>query len=209
MRKAGYAVFVFSLSLVGSFVYYYQQQGDYDFLSYFEWLQSLVRGIFVKIKGGAAQLGVPGAGNYMDIAASVVAGFETFSGKVYNDAGKMAIGYGHDIISGDGFNASSTITEADAYTLLLQDLDSADQCVNANVRVDLTDNQRAALLSLAYNIGCGAFSGSTLLSRLNAGDYDGAAAQFAVWNKSHVNGVLTTLQNLIDRRSQEAGLFQA
>ena len=45
----------------------------------------------------------------------------------------------------------------------------------------LNQNQFDALVSLSYNIGTSAFSGSTLVKKLNANDYHGAADQFDVW----------------------------
>lgn len=79
-----------------------------------------------------------------------------------------------------------------------------------------TAHQAAALLCLAYNIGVGLhdgikgdFADSTLLDRFNAGDIAPAADQFLVWNKAHVNGVLTTLPGLTKRRAAERLLFLA
>ncbi|EXA91352.1 phage lysozyme family protein [Acinetobacter baumannii 1267820] len=48
----------------------------------------------------------------------------------------------------------------------------------------LAQNQFDALVSLTYNIGSGVFKKSTLLKRLNKGEYQGAADQFLVWNKA-------------------------
>lgn len=67
----------------------------------------------------------------------------------------------------------------------------------------VTDNQFGACLSLAYNIGYGAFSNSTLLKKLNAGDIAGAADQFLAWNKSAGQ----FLQGLLNRRKDERNLF--
>src|SRR5262249_33468909 len=138
-------------------------------------------------------------------AAALIAGFEGFSGKAYPDADGYSIGYGHFIVDGDGFDEDSTISEGDAMALLNSDLDTAVACVDSVVSVDLTDNQRAALYSFVYNIGCGAFRSSTLLKLLNAGDYDGASEQFAAWNKS--GG--TVLAALVSRRSSEQEFFNS
>lgn len=77
-----------------------------------------------------------------------------------------------------------------------------------------TAHQWAALLSLAYNIGVGTHDGikgdladSTLLEKLNTGDTQGAADQFLVWNKAHVDGKLTALAGLTLRRDTERHLF--
>jgi len=72
------------------------------------------------------------------------------------------------------------------------------------VKVPLTENQASALIVFAYNVGIFALKRSTLLRKLNAKDYAGAAAQFGVWNKS--NGKV--LKGLIRRRAAERALFE-
>ena len=52
------------------------------------------------------------------------------------------------------------------------------------VKKSVTPNQIAAMCSLVWNIGSHAFAGSTLLKRLNAGDYQGAADAFTMWVKA-------------------------
>lgn len=77
------------------------------------------------------------------------------------------------------------------------------EAVDHLVKVELTSNQRAALISFVYNIGIDAFKNSTLLRLLNQGKYIDAAGQFPVWNKS--NGRI--LSGLVDRRDAEMELF--
>lgn len=67
-----------------------------------------------------------------------------------------------------------------------------------------TQAQFDACLSLAYNIGAGAFAKSTLLKKHNAGDYDGAAQQFMLWNKS--GGKVVT--GLTARRQAEQRMYK-
>jgi lysozyme len=83
----------------------------------------------------------------------------------------------------------------------------AEQPINKLVRVKLTQNQFDALGSLVFNIGAGNFAASTLLRKLNASDYTGAAEQILVWNKGRVNGVLEVLPGLVKRRQAEHDLF--
>jgi hypothetical protein len=80
-----------------------------------------------------------------------------------------------------------------------------DRAVERLVKVPLNQNQFDALVSFAYNCGEGNLGKSTLLRRLNAGDYKGAAAQFAAWNK----GGGQVLKGLVRRRAAEAALFRA
>ncbi|WP_298235924.1 glycoside hydrolase family protein [uncultured Azohydromonas sp.] len=51
------------------------------------------------------------------------------------------------------------------------------------VTVELHQAEYDAYLSLAYNIGVAAFCSSTLVKRLNAGDYAGACAEILRWDK--------------------------
>jgi GH24 family phage-related lysozyme (muramidase) len=67
-----------------------------------------------------------------------------------------------------------------------------------------TQHQFDAMVSLAYNIGMGNFSASTLLKKHRAGDCAGAAAQFAVWNKANKK----VMAGLTRRRAAEAALYQ-
>ncbi|KRJ11905.1 lysozyme [Acinetobacter nosocomialis] len=63
--------------------------------------------------------------------------------------------------------------------------------------------KRPGTVSLTYNIGSGAFKNSTLLKKLNKGDYQGAADQFLVWNKAGGK----VMKGLVRRREAERALF--
>jgi lysozyme len=80
----------------------------------------------------------------------------------------------------------------------------AEANVRAVVEIPLTQDEFIALCDLTFNIGTGNFDGSTLLRLLNAGDIDGAIAQFSVWNKAGGK----VLAGLVKRRSAEAALFR-
>jgi len=68
------------------------------------------------------------------------------------------------------------------------------------------DYQRAAAVSLAYNIGVTNFCRSTVARRFNAGDVRGACDAFMAWNKARVNGVLRPVKGLTERRKRERAL---
>src|SRR6185437_6381300 len=106
--------------------------------------------------------------------------FEGFSKTAYHDAGHMSIGYGHQIQPGEDF--SGGITQSQALQLLARDTAAASNSVLHLVKTHLNANQLAALTDLVYNIGSGAFAKSTMLRDLNAGDFTGAAGQFARFN---------------------------
>ena len=86
------------------------------------------------------------------------------------------IGYGHTA----GVRAGQTITQAEAEAFLLADLAWVERTIDECVTSPLTQGQYDALCSLIFNIGAGAFKGSTLLRELNARDYEAAAAPLTV-----------------------------
>lgn len=87
---------------------------------------------------------------------------------------------------------------------LIRDTVSACAEVSQDVTVALTDDEFDALVCLTFNIGRGAFKGSTLLKKLDAGDHQGAAQQFLVWNKQAGK----ELAGLDRRRAAEKALFE-
>lgn len=121
-------------------------------------------------------------------------------------AHKLTIGYGH---TGPDVKQGMTITEVQADSLLAADLANAGDTVARAVKVALNDNQYGALCDFVFNLGAGAFLGSTLLKKLNAGDYAGAADEFPRWDKAHVDGEVKTLPGLTRRRAAERDLFLA
>ncbi len=119
----------------------------------------------------------------------------------YRDAGGVwTIGYG----STGGVRRGMTITRDQAVLRLYQDLDEAEATINSRVTVPLTQPQFDALTSLVFNIGGGAFRKSTLLQKLNTGDYAGAAAEFPRWVKARGR----ILPGLVIRRAAERQLFE-
>jgi lysozyme len=129
----------------------------------------------------------------------------TFEGcelHAYDDGGGVwTIGYGHT----QGVTKGMTITQAQAEQFLRTDLEQFASYVEDVVQVNLNEDQFSALVCFCFNIGPGSagFGGSTLLKKLNAKDYQGAAAQFSVWNK--VNG--EPWLGLTRRRLAEQALF--
>lgn len=140
-----------------------------------------------------------------DSALNVIKKFEGFSSKPYPDAQGFSIGYGHFILPHEKF---TSITRDQASALLRKDAMIAADAVQRLVKVTLTQNQFDALTSLVYNIGVEAFKNSTLLKKLNAGNYSEAAEQFSVWNKATVPGMGKIIVSaLSNRRSDERELF--
>lgn len=150
-------------------------------------------------KGGVVVADIVGA--LVDKTRELVAGFEGLRLAVYPDeAGLPTIGYGHLIKPDESF---TVISIAQAEALLNADLQPARAAVGKYVTVPLNENQRAALVSLVFNIGVGAFVASTLLNVLNEYDYRGAAAQFDRW--VYAGGKVS--KGLQTRRAAEKALF--
>jgi lysozyme len=70
--------------------------------------------------------------------------------------------------------------------------------------VSLNQGQYDALVDFTYNLGPAALQGSTLLRKLNAGDYAGAAAEFPKW--CHAGRAV--LPGLVTRRARERAMFE-
>ena len=83
----------------------------------------------------------------------------------------------------DGVKPGDTIEPVQALVRKLADVQRFEGALKQCVRVPLHQHEYDAFLSLAYNIGPGAFCGSTLVRRLNAGDYAGACAEILRWDR--------------------------
>ena len=141
----------------------------------------------------------------MTRAAEIIKQFEGLRLKAYRDsAGTWTIGYGH---TGPNVQGGEEITAERAEQLLVRDISWATDTVRRALRVSVTEEQRAALISLTFNIGSGGFLSSTVLRRLNAGNYEGAADAILLWNKITRNGVKERDQGLANRRERERMLF--
>lgn len=116
--------------------------------------------------------------------------------------------YGHTDAAGEPkytANKKRRFTEAEASEILVRDLAKYEAAVSEAVTVPLTENQFGALVSFTFNLGPANLRKSTLLKKLNAGDFVGAANEFARWNRAG-NKVLAGLTR---RRAAEADLFRA
>lgn len=121
--------------------------------------------------------------------------------KPYRDVvGILTWGVGHAQQKGETPPVEMTEEEADA--LLADDLLRFELAVSG-IGADLTQNEFDACVSLAFNIGVGNFTKSTLAKLLVAGNQDAAAEQFVRWNKA--GGKI--VDGLTNRRLKERELF--
>ncbi|KAK3186553.1 hypothetical protein K4F52_004593 [Lecanicillium sp. MT-2017a] len=141
---------------------------------------------------------------------NLVSSFESFKPNVYKDpVGKDTIGYGH-LCQQPGCGEvkfPKPLSEADGKKLLSQDMAVAQDCITTHTAqpVTLNANQYGALVSWAFNIGCGNAQKSDLIKRLNKGEDPGKAAhdELPQWNK----GGGKVLPGLVRRRKEELALF--
>lgn len=129
--------------------------------------------------------------------------FEGYSAKAYKPHADdvWTIGWGSTI----GVKEGQVITEQVANEMFGRDVKAFENAVNDVVKVNLTQNQFDALVSLVYNIGIGNFKKSTLLRVLNKGEYEAASKEFAKWKYSSGK----VYEGLVKRRAEEAKLFMS
>jgi lysozyme len=134
--------------------------------------------------------------------------WEGFEDVAYQDTGGVwTIGYGTTAAAGVGIKpkAGMTITEPQAEKYLMAAVGKTAAALAPMITKPINPNEFGAFVSLAYNIGVGAFENSTALRRFNAGDKAGAVEALQWFIKD--NG--KTLKGLVSRRKDEADLFEA
>lgn len=140
-----------------------------------------------------------------DKGIALIKQFEGCKLTAYQDSvGVWTIGYGWtQPVDGKPIRAGMTIKQETAERLLKTGLVSYESDVSRLVKVGLTQWQFDALVSFTYNLGARSLSTSTLLRKLNAGDYAGASDEFLRWNKAGGK----VLNGLTRRREAERALF--
>lgn len=120
-------------------------------------------------------------------------------------AGIWTIGYGHTSAAGEPtVTPGMVITKQEAVDILKRDLVKYESAVDRLVTVPLSQNQFDALVSFTYNVGEGALSKSTLLKKLNRGEYAAVPAELMKWTK----GGGKELPGLVRRRRAEAAMWR-
>jgi lysozyme len=149
------------------------------------------------------------------IGLALIKSFETCKLKAYPDpktgAAPWTVGWG---ATGDDIGPGTVWTQTQADRRLSLDIALREAIVTKDVKVPLTQGQFDAMVSIIYNVGIGSSEKdgiiilrngkpSTLLRKLNAGDYDGAADAFLAWISPGSN----VENGLKRRRTQERCLF--
>lgn len=132
--------------------------------------------------------------------------FEQCKLKAYPDQGSKngepwTIGWGH---TGSEVKPGLVWTQEQADAAFLVDVTRFERDVLSLVKVPVNQGQFDALVLFAYNVGSKSLETSTLLRKLNAGDYDGAALEFRRWNKNDGK----VMRGLTRRRAAEECLFR-
>lgn len=129
-------------------------------------------------------------------------------------AGYLTIGVGHMLTQSEIMSGKIRIGDRlvkwrdrlsmdDVDALLAQDLETREAAVSKLLRVALTQGQFDALVSFVFNVGWGAFADSTLLRKLNMGDYAAVPGELRRWVKVNRREV----QGLINRREREVFMW--
>lgn len=119
-------------------------------------------------------------------------------------AGVWTVGYG--LTSRAGFievGPNTTLTQEEADWYLERVVSDFAEKIRPMITAPITENQFGAFVSLAYNIGVGAFQKSSALRRFNAGDLTKVPDAMRMWRKA--NGKV--VQGLVNRRESEIKLF--
>jgi lysozyme len=120
--------------------------------------------------------------------------------------GVYTIGYGHKILPSDPYwpyGSIQAISQDEAEALFEADVGIAASAVRNMVQVALSQGQFDALVSFVFNLGGAKVASSTLIQKLNSGDYAGAAAEFTRW--VYANGQIAA--GLVTRRVAEQTTF--
>lgn len=140
-------------------------------------------------------------------AQALIRKFEGLRHELYLcPAGVWTIGYGHAVSRNEPAARvlfPSPIGTGVAEGLLWRDVSAVASAIDRMVTVRLTNNQFCALISFVFNVGIGAFKRSTLLRKLNAGDYAAVPKELMRWTR----GGGKVLPGLQRRREAEAKLW--
>lgn len=133
-------------------------------------------------------------------AIDLIKKYEGFSARPYKcPAGVLTIGYGRTI----NVKLYDITSEAAETVWLSKYVKTIADQILAVVKVELSNNQICALIDFVYNLGIGNFKSSTLLRKINQGDFSAAANELLKWNKA--GGIV--LKGLENRRIAERMLF--
>lgn len=134
-------------------------------------------------------------------AADLIKQLEGCRLKAYPDqGGKWTIGWGS---TGPGIEAGVVWSQQQADERLASDVAKFESGVKSLVKVPINENQLAALISFAYNLGLANLKRSGLLKHLNRSNFKEAAEQFLLW--CYIGSYKS--KGLYNRRTKEREVF--
>ena len=137
-----------------------------------------------------------------EVGVELIKEFEGCKQVAYQDSvGVWTIGYGHTKDVYEGQLAIKKTIER----WLQEDLEEFESYVSKLVKVELNQNQFDALVAWTYNLGPTNLKESTMLRKLNYGDYASVPDEMRRWNKAGGE----VLNGLVRRRDAEANLFSS
>lgn len=131
--------------------------------------------------------------------------YEGWRERAYRDpVGIWTIGYGHTTMAGPPKVVPGLkITKQEGEEILARDVEKFAEGVRKLIKTKVSDEQFSALVSFAYNVGLGAFEGSSVLRYVNQGNFIGVPGRLALWTKAGGK----TLPGLVKRRAAEGNMF--
>ena len=143
-----------------------------------------------------------------NLTINLVKGFEGYSSTPYFCSAMVpTIGYGTTRYP-NGVKVKindPSCTKDQAEIWLAHEVSRSTKVVINHSKYWLNNNQLAALVSFVYNVGAGAFRASTLLKRLNSGDWDDIPNQFSRWKFAGGRVV----EGLVTRRLIESNMWES
>ena len=131
---------------------------------------------------------------------------EGWVNKVYRDSvGLPTVCVGH---MDHSMRIGDRYSDEECIALTAKQLQEFIRVIDSVVTAPINDEMRTALISLVYNIGEGPFRRSTLVRKLNAGDYVGAANEFTKWVYGGTGAKKVVIHGLLNRRLREQSLFR-
>ncbi|MCP3400412.1 lysozyme [Bradyrhizobium sp. CCGB20] len=127
----------------------------------------------------------------------------------YCPAGVLTIGYGHTNMDGvePRVVKGMKITQEQAEDILRRAIVPYENAVKRLVKVPLTQSEFDALVSFAYNCGIYNLEKSTLLRKLNKGDYDCVPTELMKYVTAKTKKGRVTLAGLVRRRKAEGAMW--
>lgn len=117
----------------------------------------------------------------------------------YDPVGILTVCYGH---TGPDVEKGRRYSEAQCQRLLKNDIQRHAEALNC-IKTPLTEHQKVAFVSFAFNVGSKKFCNSTLVKKANKGDMKGACAELSRWVYGNQKGKMVKLPGLVKRREQE------